>query len=483
MHDSSDHPTRGASSSSPPDAPPQTRQLGSQKSGRAASSGPERKKTADIHILRPFAPGSDESIVQFSFQIENFPHIQYAYGSVVGLEALDGVRRIASDIIGSDGTVLVDANGALRILVRDPASLGGGVLSDACQRLVEAFCEALPMVALHTSAGPICLWVSGAWSISNRPAADGTQTSSETGGTSLRFAGGSPQEDAAWADRYRADMALVVTVMTALERAFAGHAEQLALFWQPVCDGERVLYREALVRFIDANGVARSPADEILALERLGFIRFLDRYVVARVVAELEDSSNVSLGVNISAQSVRGDCWWDDVVHRLNRRNDVANRLILEITETTTFPNMSEAVRFTARMRRLGCKVALDDFGMGFTSVRQILALSPDIVKLDRFFLRRAGLSAKDRATFLHLAQFAQSMDVTVVVEGVETQSQAKLVHEAGVRWQQGYYWGRPTTSRAWLAQAFDTAPAARISDGSPIAGADTVPSSVEVGL
>lgn len=419
--------------------------LGGPKIGRAGRRSFGRKRTAEVHRLYPPVSESEEQLVTFSFRVENFPHIQAAFGSAAGYEALDRMRRIASDVIGPEGTVLVDMDGGLRVMLRDPSGLGTGPIPAACRRLAEAFCGALPMVPLPTSAGPVCLWLSGSWTVGQAGGAPG-----ETGATSQRFAGAPAQTGAAWAERYRDDMAQAVRIMAAIERTSGIPSDRLMLFWQPVSDGRAVCYREATLRFVEAGGGPRSAAREILALERLGLVRCLDRFVVGQVLAELEECPDAVLGVNISAQSVRGDGWWDEVGERLSRRPDLARRLLIEITETTAFPDISDAVRFVARMHCLGCRIVLDDFGTGLTSIRHLLAMAPDMVKIDRFFLRRATQSDRDREIFLQLVRFAGAVGAVVIVEGVETRAQAVLAASAGDCWQQGHYWGQPMAARAW---------------------------------
>ncbi len=417
--------------------------------GPAAAAQTERRRSADVHVLYSRFPARDERSVQFSFRVANFPHIRCAFGEDIALEVLETLRQIASDVIGSDGTVLANVEGGLHVLLQDASNMGAGPLPAACQRLVEAFCGSLPMVALDTSAGPICLWVSGAWSIGSAPIPNAPAVVLETGETSHGFSGLPPRQGADWAKGYRADMARAARILPCIERAFAGQSGRLALFWQAVSDGEDVLYHEALLRWIGADGEPRSIASDILALERLGFARFLDRHVVAQVVAELEESPDVVLGVNISAQSVDRDCWWDEIEHRLSRTPNAGGRLFIEITETAAFPDISEAVHVATRMRALGCRIVLDGFGTGFASIRHVLALAPDLVKIDRSFLGRVHASARARAVFEQLVGLAQSLGANPIVEGVQTEAEADVARQAGGLWQQGSYWGRPAAFRA----------------------------------
>ena len=115
---------------------------------------------------------------------------------------------------------------------------------------------------------------------------------------------------------------------------------------------------------------------------------------------------------------------------------------------------MTSAVKFIDRMRGLGCRFALDDFGCGFASVRHLMALSPQFVKIDKVFLRCATQGARQRELFKRLVGLAGALGATIIAEGVETEAQSELAFEAGCDWQQGYLWGAPSLSRPRSAVA-----------------------------
>jgi len=251
------------------------------------------------------------------------------------------------------------------------------------------------------------------------------------------------------ARRCRADMAEASKLLAMVA------ADQLELAWQAVCatsDLWEVLYYEALLRVAGQDPGGAAPTDAIEALERLGLVRVLDAHVVAKVLDQLEADPSIFLGVNISARSATLDHWWMEIERRLCARRDLARRLVIEITETAEI-SPSHATAFADHMRRLGCRIALDDFGVGFASIRRLLALSPDIVKIDSLFVRRAPLSGRDGQVFAHIVGLARAIAPLVVVEGVETDDQCKLTEDAGATWFQGYRSGGATMVRPWVRQ------------------------------
>ncbi|KEZ19452.1 EAL domain protein [Sphingobium yanoikuyae] len=409
----------------------------------------------NVHLLRRRKRISDSEAVHFSIRIENYVHIRRAYGEDGGRRALAGIHRLLTDMFREDGVEVVEASGEIDLLVWNLEELGGGVLSDACRKWLNGFCWLVPLLSFETTGGLIHLCISGRWEIPDALMQAGMFETGKSGACNLGFCGSWPDDRSDWSDRYRSDMGLVTDLLSGIMSGASDNRRprELALAWQSVCNadgGDGVLYREALVRLLDNDGNAHSPGDVFLALERLGFVRVVDHYVVSRVIDELEGAPDVVLAANISARSVRSDVWWDEVRVRLVAMPDVARRLVLEITETADLPGVSEAVRFVTGMRRLGCRIALDDFGTGYASIRQLLAFSPDFVKIDRFFVRRAVFTGADRDLLTHLIGVGQSLGAIVIVEGVETAEQAGIVLAAGGHWQQGYHWGRPSLLRSW---------------------------------
>ena len=243
---------------------------------------------------------------------------------------------------------------------------------------------------------------------------------------------------------YVADMAAATSLLTAIR-------SPARLAWQPVRHADdplRVLYRKGSMHLVDRHGEVTCLDDHILSAERIGVSPAIDCCLVSRVLDELEASPEACLGVAISACSAVAGFWWEDVFARLERNRSLAPRLFIELRGTAPFHPIGKVAVFVDRLRRLGCKIVLGDFGVGFGSLRSLLALRADVIKIDAFFLHRASRSDRDRQAFLHLAGLAMSMAPDVVVEGVDTTEQAALAREAGILWQEGRHHGLPSICR-----------------------------------
>ena len=388
-------------------------------------------------------------LASFQLRVGNYPHLLAAYGERIAQGAVAALRDYLAGIVQDHGAVEALAEDILQIGLWRAGVAGEGLKEADCVDWLKVVCEKIPLIPFESEMGPLHLWISGLCAL---PGGDGAGDA--VGEWVFPFVGGMPCGEA-WAERYRADMALASRALVALAEPLDdvfGARNTLRSFWQPVWSADRgeVLYYEALARLFYHDGLPESPGSCLLSMERLGFVRLFDLHMVRQVIAELERSPGVHLAVNLSALSLCDDPWWEDVMAELSAKGDVAKRLLLEITETASVPNISDAIRFVTGMRRLGCRIVIDDFGTGFASVRQLLAFLPEVVKIDRVFLRRATVSARDRALFERLAQLARSIGSVVIAEGVETPRQKRIAQDAGVDWQQGYLWGRPSYCRTW---------------------------------
>jgi diguanylate cyclase (GGDEF)-like protein len=244
----------------------------------------------------------------------------------------------------------------------------------------------------------------------------------------------------------RTDIALGERVQRALKE------ERLVFAYQPVVDGESgaVAYHECLLRMIAEDGGIVSAAAFVPVIEQLGFIRLLDRYVLERTVREVGQHPECSLAFNISGLTAADHAWLRLLVSLLRDRPEVARQLIVEITETAALHDIQESARFVGTLRELGCRVALDDFGAGFTSFRYLQALDVDIVKIDGSFVRNLAESYDNQVFLRHLVGLSDAFGLITVAECVESARDAAILRQEGVRFLQGYHFGRPTLEQPW---------------------------------
>ncbi len=247
--------------------------------------------------------------------------------------------------------------------------------------------------------------------------------------------------------RQRHSLSISEQVRTALRE------DRILFAFQPVvvaATGE-VDHYECLLRMRTPDGRIITAGEFVPIVEQLGFIRLIDRYVLDKTIEELAAHPEVRLGFNISGLTAADRPWLRALISQVRNRPDIAARLIVEITETAALYDIEESARFVSALRHAGCKVALDDFGAGHTSLRYLQSLAVDTVKIDGSFVRNLASSSESQVFLRHLLGLAKGFGFHTVAEGVTTAEDAAILRREGVGFLQGHYFGRPALDRPWL--------------------------------
>lgn len=215
---------------------------------------------------------------------------------------------------------------------------------------------------------------------------------------------------------------------------------RIRLAFQPVVDitSRKPVFHEALARVEQPGGTLIGPSEFVELSERLGLIRLVDHRVLELALVALTDPAIGSLSINVSAATIDDSEWIGNLSAHLAGRADLAKRLIVEITESAAIGNLDEAKRFVAMLHVLGCQVAIDDFGAGFSSFRNLRELDLDFFKIDGSFIENLPRSRDDQTFVKALADLAGSFGVIVVAEWVQDEETAALLAGWGVDCIQG---------------------------------------------
>jgi len=218
------------------------------------------------------------------------------------------------------------------------------------------------------------------------------------------------------------------------------------LSYQPVIrlgNGERVHY-EALVRMRTTDGTLIQPDDFLPIAERYGLMPQIDRWVFDEVLRELQAREHVRIFANLSALSINDEALLRYIEQRIVEAKLEPGRLAFEITESAAVADLASARNWIHRLKQLGCLFALDDFGVGFSSLGYLRALAVDYVKIDRTFIRDLDTNPTNRALVQAVNAVAHTLGKEVIAEGVETAAHAAVLLELGVEHGQGFHWGHP---------------------------------------
>lgn len=231
--------------------------------------------------------------------------------------------------------------------------------------------------------------------------------------------------------------------------------DRMKIAYQPLVEAKsgNVSSYECLLRMVDGKtGDLISAAGFIDVAEKLGSIDLVDDYVMRKVVQEVKDYPDITLALNVSNVTT-DNATWLKAFSKLVQDESVARRITIEITETAAQRDMRQTAYFVAAVQALGCRVALDDFGAGYTSFRQLKTLSVDIVKIDGSYVRELSPSSENLLFIKTLLDFNKNYGLKTVAECVENGEIAKLLIDVGVDHLQGYYFGRPDINRPWAGE------------------------------
>lgn len=244
-----------------------------------------------------------------------------------------------------------------------------------------------------------------------------------------------------------------------MEKALEEH--QFCVYVQPKYDvsNEKIIGGEALVRWMHPQKGMISPALFIGIFEKNGFIVRLDYYVweeTCKCVAKLKKQGYVGLpvSINVSRTHFYGKELKEKLQELIQKYELSPEDIELEITETICAEDPDIIYKRIKELRELGFKIAMDDFGSGYSSLNMLKEVPLDIIKMDLKFLDGGEDVEKGRYILHTLINLAQNMQLKVVVEGVETKEQVEFLRDIGSYYVQGYYYSRPvdlTTYEAML--------------------------------
>ena len=242
------------------------------------------------------------------------------------------------------------------------------------------------------------------------------------------------------ADAAPDEEALLADLTEALER------DELTLVYQPQFDREGMAITgiETLVRWTHPTRGFVSPAFFIPIAERYGLIGRVTQWVLARAMRETKDLGDFTIGFNASAMEFADPAFVDELAVAIARGGFDPRRLEIEVTETAVLAEEDGVRRNMARLHELGLKIALDDFGVGYSSLSHLRLFPFDKLKIDRAFVTGCAENVQS-ATLVHaVVSIGRALGMKVVAEGVETEEQRKFLKVAGVHAMQGYLFARP---------------------------------------
>ncbi len=228
---------------------------------------------------------------------------------------------------------------------------------------------------------------------------------------------------------------------------------RVRLAFQPIVTdlGEAAQKYECLIRMRSEDG-KEIPAPEFIPVaERLGLVHLLDRRVLELATNTLTLCPDIHLNVNISMETVKDFVWAEGYISHLRANQSLAKRITVELTETQVIDAIDASIEFVSEIKKIGCSFAIDDFGAGYTSFRNLKAMDIDILKIDGSFVTGVSSSRENQLFVRTLLDLARNFGMKTVAEWVDNEADAMLLKGLGVDFLQGYLIGKPETNPDWL--------------------------------
>lgn len=391
--------------------------------------------------------------------IDNLARINESYGFDVADEAIGAVaKRLRAKMRGGDQIGRFSGNKFGIIL--------NNCTPDDMEKAAERLIAGVRDDVIRTGAGPVAATVT----------VGGVTAPRHAGNVHEILARAQETLDRAKAKRlgsyqvYRPNVEREVlrrdNVRAADEIVTALNERRILLAFEPVVETatRETVFHECLMRIRRADGSLAPAQDVIPVAERLGLVRLLDHRVLELLVGEMAAVPQLNASVNVSPASITDPDWWTVLGALLRANTGVAERLTVEITETTVIHDIDDTRGFVSRVRDLGCKIAIDDFGSGYTSFRNLRKLGVDILKIDGTFVKNMTRSDDDQAFVSALVDLARRLGIKTVAEWVQDEASAALLAEWGCDYLQGSLIGLASLERPWGSAApADRRRAARI--------------------
>ncbi len=371
--------------------------------------------------------------------INNLSIINDNFGFDVGDSMIASVGRIIADKLrGGDSLGRYSAN-KFGIILND---CGPGAMQIAAERLLKAVRES----SFKSSDCPISSTISiGAVQLPSQ--GHNVPTAISRALQALDKAR-STRHDACvvWEPSPGKESARQRNILIANEVATALDEHRMHLVLQPIVNSRthEPAFYECLLRMRKPDGTVISAGEFIEFTEQLGMSRMIDRRVLELAVGILKKHPDITLSLNVSSMTC-ADAEWLVLLHKLTGgQARMLKRLIVEITETTAIGDLDQTIAFVDTLKELGCRVAIDDFGAGYTSFRNLKHLNCDVVKIDGAFVKNLVTDMSDRVFVRMMAELSQAFGMETVAEWVTDGPTAEIVESLGITYMQGFHFGRP---------------------------------------
>lgn len=223
------------------------------------------------------------------------------------------------------------------------------------------------------------------------------------------------------------------------------NAERIIPYFQPIVDLStcQATKHEVLARIIMHNGEIRSIFPYLTIAKESNLYPQITQTIISQSFAVIAEHAG-DFSINLSIEDIGSNETVEMIEHRLEQYPNIGKRIIFEILESEAIEEYEEIVNFITRMRRYGCRIAIDDFGSGYSNFSRILNLTIDIIKIDGSLIRTLDTDDKAITIVQTIVNFTKSASIQTVAEFVHNKAIAHIVSELGIDAAQGFYFYEP---------------------------------------
>jgi diguanylate cyclase (GGDEF)-like protein len=402
-----------------------------------------RERLAERLELKSAA--SREPASYFVAAIDDLAVINETYGFDVADEVIVAVGRRLADAVGANGVVGRTAGNKFGLILNRCTAENMAEQAEFLRETVRS--RVVPTrggaVSVTVSVGAVALPQDGRNSQEAMARAEEALDRAKAHGRDNYAAySHSPQRESL----RKRTVAIGDQIITALSE------NRVVLAYQSIVDAKtsEAVAHECLVRISRPEGQVIAAGDFVPVAEQLGLVRRLDRRVLELSISALKRHRGARLSLNVSGMTASDRPTLEAFVAYLENHKDVAPRLIVELTETAALLDIEESMRFVSRVRALGAKVAIDDFGAGYTSFRNLQALKVDMVKIDGSFVKGMADSRDNQIFVRTLVDLAKNFNLETVAEWVADPREADILRAFGVDYLQGFLFSKPEIREPW---------------------------------
>ena len=378
--------------------------------------------------------------------LDSFKLVNDSLGHVAGDRVLVAVAERLSSVIREDDTIA--RFGGDEFVIVCEGLRNREEATDMVQRIRSAFDEPFQLGSDETSNVRICASIGLVFDDGSASPEDLLRDAD----TAMYEAKRSGRDGVVtFKEHFRTSARARLDTAAALSRAIKNN--ELTLHYQPEVrlSDRTIVAVEALIRWQAPNRGLLLPDHFIPIAEETGLISAIGSWVAAEASKQLGSwggaaySPDLILWINVSARQLTDTNWLAQMVDIASAAKLVAPfRLGIEVTESTLLRDAPKAVPILERLRSQGVHVAIDDFGVGYSSLAYLRHLPVDILKIDRSFVSDLGRDPASRAIIASIINLAHSLNLTTVAEGVETEAQLHALRELGCDLAQGFHLHRP---------------------------------------